>query len=186
MYRFGLALPPARADTRHVASNVAHVRIRTCTCRCCTSATWYPYSIPDIYKAHIMHRYLTRNEDLLRRPHLPGTAPQSSAPREAYLQSAAQCPLTTLLLSADCAPGLGLGLPFSRHVCVCVRMPHVAVNRLGNIAAQEHPVLDGVIQWATQFAALASIQWRPQIADLHLVNPTYFALPFSEHPKCIW
>ena len=141
----------ACADTRHVASNVAHVRIRTCSCRCCTPATRYRCSISDVYKAHIMHRYLTRNADLSRRPHLPGTIPQSSAPPGSlYLQSAAQCPSTTLLLSADCAPGLGLGLPFGRHVCVCVRMLQVAANRLGDTAPQEYPVLDGVIRWATQ------------------------------------
>ena len=79
-----------------------------------------------------------------------------------------------------------MGLPFGRHVCVCVRMLQVAVNRLGDTAPLEYPVLDGVIRWATQSAALASIQWRPQVADLHLVNPKYFVFPFSEHPKCIW
>ena len=88
MYRFGVALLPARADTRDVMSNVAHLRIPTCTCRCCTPATQYPCSISNVYKAHIMHGYLTRNVDLPCRPHLPGTTPQSPASREVHLQSA--------------------------------------------------------------------------------------------------
>jgi len=154
-------LPSARADTRHVVSNVAYVRAHSCTCPCCTPATRYLCSISDVYKAHIIHRYLARNLDLSRRPHLPGTTPRGSVPWEVYLQSAAQCPSTAVLPSADCAPGLGLGLPFGRHVCACVRMLQVAVNRLDDTALQEHPVLDGVIQWATQLAALASIQRRP-------------------------
>jgi len=171
----GMSCPALRTYGSALAHAVAAHLLRGCPC-----------NISDVYKAHIMHGYLTRNVDLPRRPHPPSATQQSSAPWEVYRQSAAQCPSTTLLLSADCAPGSGLGLPFGRLVYVCVRLLQVAVNRLGDTAAQEHPVLDGTIQWATQSAALASIQWRPQIADLHLVNPTYFAFPFSKHPECIW